>query len=45
MSRTLDAPLTPAALVAFAVPTAAQERPIKIIAPLGARGPGDVFSR
>jgi tripartite-type tricarboxylate transporter receptor subunit TctC len=38
-----------AALAAFAVPTAAQtdypNHPIKIIAPFGAGGPGDVFSR
>jgi len=37
-----------ASLVAFAGPAAAQDypnRPIKIIAPFGAGGPGDVFSR
>ena len=37
-----------AGLAAFAVPAAAQDypsRPIRIIAPFGAGGPGDVFSR
>ena len=36
------------ALAALAVPAAAQDypsRPIRIIAPFGAGGPGDVFSR
>jgi tripartite-type tricarboxylate transporter receptor subunit TctC len=48
MSRLPDAILALAALATLAVPAAAQEyptRPIKIIAPFGAGGPGDVFSR
>ena len=52
MSRFLKTTLAPAvlaaALAALVLPAAAQEyptRPIKIIAPFGAGGPGDVFSR
>ena len=47
MSRLPDAILALAALATLAVPAAAQEyptRPIKIIAPFGAGGPGDVFT-
>jgi tripartite-type tricarboxylate transporter receptor subunit TctC len=48
MSRYIKTALALAALTAFAAPAPAQEyptRPIKIIAPFGAGGPGDVFSR
>jgi tripartite-type tricarboxylate transporter receptor subunit TctC len=48
MSRYFKTALALAALTAFAAPAPAQEyptRPIKIIAPFGAGGPGDVFSR
>jgi tripartite-type tricarboxylate transporter receptor subunit TctC len=48
MSRLLKTVFALAALTALAAPAPAQEyptRPIKIIAPFGAGGPGDVFSR
>jgi tripartite-type tricarboxylate transporter receptor subunit TctC len=48
MSRLLRPALALAALAALAAPASAQDyptRPIKIIAPFGAGGPGDVFSR
>jgi tripartite-type tricarboxylate transporter receptor subunit TctC len=48
MSRLLMSALALAALTALAAPASAQDyptRPIKIIAPFGAGGPGDVFSR
>jgi tripartite-type tricarboxylate transporter receptor subunit TctC len=48
MPRFLKTTLVLAAFAALAVPAAAQDyptRPIKIIAPFGAGGPGDVFSR
>jgi tripartite-type tricarboxylate transporter receptor subunit TctC len=48
MPRFLKTTLVLAAFAALAAPAAAQDfpsRPIKIVAPFGAGGPGDVFSR